>query len=200
METLQNRLFHTLQHIRDGIDVGVDQFKALDLGRELALLVPHLQGELSSTAPDSSPSATASKGQGQLSFSHVLGDSSPTPSPPEPVLLCQQGKVPGPLSRVLQTVRDGAYSLPLMTSGLAHLPVTFGKGQGEEGISSLPTPPHSKLGVRPVLPRSCPQSRLTETPTMRVSFIKLPRQGVGPAQQSVTGSNLDQVHLHGLGW
>ena len=60
-----------LQQFIDGVDVGVGQLKALDLPwiiaelvSLLALLHPHHQGELSNTAPASSPHTTAGKGRG----------------------------------------------------------------------------------------------------------------------------------------
>ena len=71
---LQDQPRHSLQHIINGVGVGVGQLRALDLGLDVAglvslpaLLHPHHQGQLSSTALASSPSAAACKGQGQLS-------------------------------------------------------------------------------------------------------------------------------------
>lgn len=58
------------------------------------------QGKFSSTAPVSSPSATALKGHGQLSCSHVLEDSLLEPSPPGSALLCWLGEWWSQLSQV----------------------------------------------------------------------------------------------------
>ena len=49
---------------------------------------PYHQGELSSTAPASSPKAAASKWQGQISCFYAFGAGSPSPMPPGPALLC----------------------------------------------------------------------------------------------------------------
>lgn len=57
------------------------------------LLSPHHKGELSSTAPDSSPNAAVSKGQSQPSGSHTFGARSLAPMPSETALLWYLVKV-----------------------------------------------------------------------------------------------------------
>ena len=82
----------------DEVDVGMGQFKALDLGLRISDLVSppaflclHRQGQFSNTVPAGSPNATDSKGQGSALLMSLAG--SPMPLPPGLPLPCPTPQV-----------------------------------------------------------------------------------------------------------
>lgn len=147
----------------------------------------------------------------QQSPTHLL------PQKPEPALPCCLGKVQGPLSGVLQPVRDKASSTNLMIVGSALPCAVAGEGQGQlscsydprasslvchkwqgagvgQGITPLLTLQHGRQVEGPVVPHSHPQGWLAHTPATRASSGVLPRQDEGPTLLSATeGERQDQV-------
>lgn len=74
--------------------------------------------------------------QGQLSHAHIFGTGSPIPLPTGSALLCFLGEVQGPLSQVLQWVRDRASSSGVIAPHWGQLssrpPVARAKGRGRD--------------------------------------------------------------------
>lgn len=104
------------------LDLGVIELVSLP-----ALLHPHHQGKLYSTAPAGSSNATAGKRQSQPpALRHHT-------TPPGPAPLCCPLKVQGLLSWMLQPVRGRASSPTLMTPGATLLPASGGVQQGWGG-------------------------------------------------------------------
>ena len=117
----QDQPLHIFLQNINGVDVGVGQRITLFLGLDIAelasplalrcilyhnLLWLHRQGELSSIVLARSPLAVMNKGQGPFYCTFALRVNTTTPEPSEPALLCCLAKVQGPLSEVLQLVRD----------------------------------------------------------------------------------------------
>lgn len=75
------------------------------------------------------------EGWGQLSCSHAHWPDLLAPPPTQSVLVCCPGKVPCPLSRVLQLVKGKAiFSVLMPQGGPALLPIMGDKGSGEVGL------------------------------------------------------------------
>jgi hypothetical protein len=83
---------------------------------------------------------------------------------PGPALLCCPGKVQGPLSRVLQLMRDMASCPILMTPALTLLPAVVMRKKGEKNhlsfiLTIMPLSNRQEVGL--ALLNSCPWGQLT---------------------------------------
>lgn len=115
-------------------------------------LHPHLQRQqMARREGRRAPPSSQVTSQQTLLHSYPQGLFTCTPPPAGPALVSCSEEVQGPLSRVLQLVRDRDSSLTLLTLGLALPTPTGNKGQSGQSITPIPRRPHSRKVAEPAL-------------------------------------------------